>query len=300
MELNKNTHCYTFEKKIFNDGLLDETVDATYIINLEGNGRIESILNQLENYHPTNIVYIVHNKGYKKCEKTLPENVSYQDLTDAFLQCFKHSEENHYKNILILEDDFIFDEKIKDKSHIKNINTFNFEHKTEAYIFKLGVLPKILIPYNSYIYKGMSVGTHCCIYSEKLKKEIILKEEREKIKDWDIFFNLQKTSYIYYTPLCYQLFPVTENRESWGKELEFNTFFSLLNKIFQKIYSAYISILNLDKTPQPGYDIVYVISKILFYIILFLLFVIIHFINKKYLHIKLKSIKSVRKLLHLR
>ncbi len=198
-----------------------------------------------------------------------------------------------------MEDDFIFDEKIKDKSHIKNINTFNFEHKKEAYIFKLGVLPKILIPYNNYIYKGMSVGTHCCIYSEKLKKEILLKEEREKIKDWDIFLNLQKTSYIYYTPLCYQIFPVTENRESWGKELEFNTFLSLLNKIFQKIHTTYISILNLDKTPQPGYNIAYVISKILFYIILFLLFVIIHFINKKYLHIKLKFIKSVRNLLHL-
>ena len=88
MEIEKNTYCYFFEKITFNDGLLNETVDATYIINLENNGRYNQIITQLEEYHPTNIVYIVHNKGYKKCKKKLPKNISYQDLTDAFLQCF--------------------------------------------------------------------------------------------------------------------------------------------------------------------------------------------------------------------
>ncbi len=292
MEIDKNTYCYTFEKKIFNDGLLDETVDATYIINLEGNGRLDSIMEQLAKYHPTNIVYIVHNKGYKKCEKTLPEKISYQDLTDAFLQCFKHSEDNKYKNILILEDDFMFDEKIKDKYHISNINKFNNTHKNESYIFKLGVLPKILIPYNGYVYRGLSVGTHCCIYSENLKKEVLFENNKKIIQDWDIFLNLYKRSYIYYIPLCYQLFPQTENKNNWGKELKYIPF---LNTIFQKIFNNYISILKLDTQPQPGYNISYAFAKFIFYIIVFIFIIIFYFLYKKTPYKKLKIFyKSIK------
>ena len=55
--------CYTFEQIEYSNGLLD--LDATYIIHLEGNGRIENIKSQLNEYHPTNLVYILYNKGYK-------------------------------------------------------------------------------------------------------------------------------------------------------------------------------------------------------------------------------------------
>jgi len=42
MELNNK--CYIFEKIIFNDGLLNDNIDATYILHLENNGRINEIL----------------------------------------------------------------------------------------------------------------------------------------------------------------------------------------------------------------------------------------------------------------
>ena len=81
-----SSHCYTFKKIKYNKGLLDNAVDATYIIHLEGNGRYDDIMNQLESYHPTKEVYIIFNKGYKKCSKDDRITLPAHDLTDAFLQ----------------------------------------------------------------------------------------------------------------------------------------------------------------------------------------------------------------------
>ena len=57
---------YTFKKMIFNDGFLNNSVEATYIIHLEGNGRYNDILEQLTKFHTPNIVYILFNKGYNQ------------------------------------------------------------------------------------------------------------------------------------------------------------------------------------------------------------------------------------------
>lgn len=53
--------CYRFEQYKYTDGLLNDSVDATYILHLEDNGRLESIKKQLNHCNPTNIVYIVKN-----------------------------------------------------------------------------------------------------------------------------------------------------------------------------------------------------------------------------------------------
>ena len=59
--LNYDTNCYHFEKIIFDKGLFDNCVDATYIIHLEGNGRYDDIMQQLTKYQPTKITYILFN-----------------------------------------------------------------------------------------------------------------------------------------------------------------------------------------------------------------------------------------------
>ena len=142
--------CYRFEQYIFNDGLLNDGVDATYIIHLENNGRIDHIMNQLTEYHSTNIVYILYNKGYKLCNKEQNIVLPADDLIDAFLYCFKHADENNYDNILILEDDFIFNTEIKQSAHINNINTFVNDNKNNDFVYLLGCIPYIQIPYNLY------------------------------------------------------------------------------------------------------------------------------------------------------
>ena len=136
-----NTNCYRLEKLDYADGLLD--IDATYIIHLEGNGRIDHIHEQLTKYHPSNTVYILYNKGFKQCEKKLHMDDSKIDLVDAFLSIFKDAQQKNYGTILILEDDFIFHEKIKDIQVRKNVMSFLKKKENEPIIYMLGCLPFI-------------------------------------------------------------------------------------------------------------------------------------------------------------
>ena len=56
-----DNNCYHLEEYTYNNAIF-KNVDATYIIHLEGNGRLELILQQLQKYHTTRTVYILFNK----------------------------------------------------------------------------------------------------------------------------------------------------------------------------------------------------------------------------------------------
>ena len=66
IESTNDSSCYRFEKLVFdsNSALLD--IDATYVLHLENNGRIDSVKAQLNEFQPTKEVFILYNKGYKK------------------------------------------------------------------------------------------------------------------------------------------------------------------------------------------------------------------------------------------
>jgi hypothetical protein len=275
--MEENIDCYRFEKIYFDDGILNDAVDATYIIHLEGNGRYDDIQKQLSQYHPTNTVYIVFNKGFKNCKKKLGEYIPPVDLVDAFLQCFKHSNKHNYNNILILEDDFIFDKKINEKKHQENVCSFLKNHSGKNFIYFLGCLPVLQVPYDYYTYQIIiSTGTHACIYSKNVRT-IILQMNQFSIFDWDGLFLMQMcgvtSKYAYYTPLCYQLFPQTENSKYWHIDKPQNTpFFNWIDTNFGKIHKLLFKILLLDQQLQPGYNFFYFFSRLLFFILLFLLY----------------------------
>jgi len=215
--------CYAFEKIEYKDGLLSECVDATYVIHLEGNGRLESVKKQLAEYCPTRLVYILLNKGYKKCNK--PEYVknSARDLVDANLQIFKHAEQQGYGNILVLEDDFIFSPKIKEQKHQDNIHQFLRTHTNQPICYLLGCVPYILIPYDYNNYRQLiSTGTHCVVFNKKMR-EVVLNENPEKIADWDVYFNFShfNRKRVYYDCLCYQLVTETENSRTWAENMAY-------------------------------------------------------------------------------
>ena len=126
--------CYTFKKISYDSGFMDDSVDATYVIHLEGNGRLESIHLQLEKKHPTKEVYILFNKGYKKCKKELSQQIPPIDLIDAFKQIFIHAKGQNYNNIIIFEDDFILNENIKDHE-TDEINLFINQQKNTSFIY---------------------------------------------------------------------------------------------------------------------------------------------------------------------
>lgn len=278
-QLQQNEKCYTFKHIKNTDGLFNKTIDATYVIHLEGNGRHESIIKQLNEYHITNDVYILYNKGFKKCKKT--DNIVYpaDDLTDAFFQIFKHANKKNYDNILILEDDFIFDGKIKNINHINNINDFLIEKKDTSFIYYIGCIPFLSLPTirgkNTY-YNVASMGTHSVIYSKKYRENLIRDYVNTKyyMKDWDIINNMYSIKrYMYSSPLCYQLFAETENQKTWGGNNFLINFLSYIPKTLLKL-------LGIDKNIEPGYSIIYTISKILPIILLVLLVLFVFCIYK--------------------
>jgi hypothetical protein len=269
--LHDYKNCYNFKKITYSQGLLDEAVDATYIIHLEGNGRYDDILNQLTQFQPTKIVYIVFNKGYKNCQKDKNITLPAHDLVDAFLEIFKHANNpnQNYNNILILEDDYFFNEKINQETNRSNICTFLNNHKNEDFQYLLGCIPFIKIPYSwdfNHYMSLISLGTHSSIYSKKNREEL-LKIDKINIYDWDIYNCIHSRRYAYKEAVCYQLFPETENSKSWG---ESNYILFLLAKMVKSLFK----ILKLDTQIEPGHSFFYIFSKMIFFIILLLLFYI--------------------------
>jgi hypothetical protein len=254
--------CYSYEEYKFDNGILD--VDATYIIHLEGNGKYESIINQLHKYPISKKVYIVLNKGYKKCKKDPAITKPTLDLIDAYLEIFDHAKNN--RNILILEDDFIFDDKILDPFHRNNVN--QFIKKDSDFIYYIGLLPIIVSPHDYYNYKNiLSIGTHSVIYSKKIRDKIRLNED--KINDWDAYLKLHN-GYAYYTPLCYQLFPDTDNSAHWGDHNIILYNMAIISRFFMKI-------VGLDKSID-AYSYFYFVSKLWILLFLFIIWILLTFI----------------------
>jgi hypothetical protein len=267
-----NNNCYNFKKILFNKGVFDSSIDATYIIHLENNGRLDNIKSQLLKYKLTKTVYIVFNKGFKKCSKDPYINISSLDLVDAFLKIFMDAKNKNYNNILILEDDFFFNDNINDKHICNEINNFIINKNNENFIYYLGCLPYLILPYNNNTKKILySVGTHSCIYSKKMINNI-LNIDPKKITDWDLYHNLNSIRYTYNKPLCYQLFPDTENSKVW------ETYFFNLGYIGKLFYKK----IKLDVQPEPGFTFFYTFSKYILLFIITIIILLIFILYKKY------------------
>jgi hypothetical protein len=273
-----DTNCYNLKEYTFDNPIFN-SVDATYIIHLEGNGRLVHIEEQLKYYHPTKIVYIVFNKGFKKCEKAQHINKPPLDLIDAFFQCFKDANSKNYGNILILEDDFIFDKEILNRQHSNKIDIFLDEknRKEEIYVYYIGAITYLQSVFGYYHNRLIfSTGTQSCIYSKGFIKYILNNVKQETINDWDIYINFNYIRYKYYTSLCYQTFPETENLKYWDQG-------SLFLKYVLKILKYNKSIMKLDIQPQPGFNIMESSSRFMFWFIIvtfiLIIFFFIFFIN---------------------
>lgn len=282
--MEENKKCITFNQFIpsSNHNAMNDCIDATYVIHLENNGRMENIQKQLDFYAPTDTIFIVVNKGFRKCEKTLPKQQPPHDLVDMYLQIFKHAEENDIQgNILILEDDFIWSTEIK-RLNISSISNFLNAYKEKEIAYHLGVIPFMHIPvnfYNNYLLLGG--GSHSVIYTKPVRQRI-LKTDASVIHDWDIFLNSYITRYYYYMPLCYQLFPETDNQQYWGIH---NPIYHLFSYPMISLYRF----LELDRKAEPGFSIFYYLSVIPLYMIILLVFLILFFI------MSLTGIQSYRK-----
>ena len=271
---------------MYTDGIFNDSVDATYILHLEGNGRLKSIIKQITEIHPTNIVYIVFNKGFKNCKKILLKDTPPYDIIDTNINVFKHANDNNYNNILVLEDDFIFSDNIKNKNHINNINTFLLKKGGSDFIYQLGGKPFILFPIGNSTYLTLSTLGHADIFSKVSQNRLINDYNTGKITSYnhisglDVYILYQSifllNLYIYDIPLVYQIFPITHSQQHWYSN-------DVLSKCIQYLDLSYIKITNLDKTPQPGFSRFYIISKIvslvLFIFIIYVIYIIVFYLK---------------------
>ena len=254
-----NKECYNFELYNYNDGILNNFFDATYIIHLVNNGRLTDIKTKMTEIHTSNLVYIVYNKGFRNCNKHDYIISSMYDIIDVNIEIFKHAKLNNYNNILILEDDYIFSTEIKNKKNINIIEKFIKNKKNFQYY--LGCLPIIMYPVDFYNYRVICGGTTHAIIFSKLNREIILSHKQDNISDWDVYNN-NFQCYTFHKPLCYQTFPPTENQLNW-------------NKLILKYQIFGIQLLKLDVQPEPGFTIIYTLSKLFLIIVILIIFYLI-------------------------
>lgn len=235
--------------------------------------RHKNIKNQLKKLQPTKLVYIVFNKGFRKCEKHLPENKSNFDIIHCNLEIFKHSLKENYSNILVLEDDFIIEESATNSKHINEVNKFCLQRKNKKYMLSLGSIPTLVLPY-SFKFRILlgGFGMQAIIYSRKYILYMLKKKDYiYKIGDWDEVNNWNIFNYLYYKPLITQIFPETENRKNYASNLGLT---NLVIKISNK--------LGMDKHPQPGFNIAYIVGHIfsitIIILIIWLLFKFVKYI----------------------
>jgi hypothetical protein len=134
----------------------------------------------------------------------------------------------------------------------------------------LGCLPYLRIPYdNNHNIVTNSIGAHSVIYSKAMRETTLTYNFNIH---WDRYLNQNFRRYMYDIPLCYQLFPETENYKNWHH---------LYGLVY--IIKYIMNQLELDKKVEPGYMYHYMFSKYIFYFFIICILVAIYsIINKIY------------------
>ena len=246
---------YTFKTLDFPEWIFD-CFDATYILYLDGSPRIDQIYKQLNLISPTKKVFLVINPGYKKIFKPLPKQNSENDVTFSHYVACKHAVVQKYSRILVLEDDFIYEEELFKKGVNEEIG--KFLDSTELDHYHLGCTPFLCVPSSMNLshWRIITGGcAHAIIHTKSGMQKFIedYEDHPEKLGGVDLYFATKFRTYMFHSPLITQKFPETENKKTaWGSGSIGNNFGSLI-----------VWGLNLDKITRPGFDQIYFGAKLL-------------------------------------
>jgi hypothetical protein len=285
------TDCYTFKIVNFDNSILDSFIDMTYVLVMENSKREKNMYKELNLFKPTKKVKIQYNKGFKNCKKKLYDYQTNWDLMDATYNIMLDAKKNDYKNILILEEDFIANNDEITNKNIKNIKNYITNEKIDVYLLG-NFIPSINVKFNTHLkcsyYKLPCGGTHGYIITNtgidtfihlyKSGNYNLLKNiSNNGHIDW-LYNSTYFKTYYYYKPLIIQPLEETEN-------LLLNNFsYKISNKLIYKLKLLYINLFGLNKKNKNklinSYNNLYTYSKILipvfFIIILFIIFIIIN------------------------
>ncbi len=266
-----NEHCYILEKLKIKEGIFDEIVDACYIIHLIGSPRLRNVYKQTYELPLCKNTMICHNKGFKKCRKDLKVQRSPHDLLNCYKYILANALREKYQQIIILEDDFIYENALFNPFYQKNIIKFLNKNncKNRDFIFSLGGLPTcqslyVTNPYFTNLY--LSCGTHALLYSNKAIENVY--KNMKSMNDIDEFTS---THYFYkryghIIPLITQTFPETENTKSWGSHYSINYKNNNYEFNFYQIVKYFFYMFKLHKSTKH-YNTVSLLSLLLFYLV---------------------------------
>ena len=269
---------YRFETQEYTDGLF--SVDAAYVIHLEHNGRLPQLTQELAARHPANVVHILFNPGYKKMAKDLPQQAPAHDLVHAYKHVFKDARERGYDRVLVLEDDFMFRKDLH-LSDAAKVNAYLETHSNRRMMYQLGCIPGLMVPVGGSTYLTIACGTHACVYTRKLRDHVL--QYKGYIRDWDFFMTFHSLRYAYSIPLCYQLYPATENSDHWMPLFGYTDFLKKL-----------IRLVGLDKRAEPAFSICYWGAKMNFYNMIAVVALVVYF-RKEILSLNSEKIYSYSK-----
>lgn len=269
---------YRFETKEYSDGLF--SVDAAYVIHLENNGRLSQLTRELEARHPANVVHLLFNPGYKKMAKDLPLQAPAHDLVHAYKHVFQDARERGYDRVLVLEDDFMFRKDLQ-PSDVAQVNTYLETNSNRRMMYQLGCIPGLMVPVGGGTYLTVACGTHACVYTQKFRDYVL--QFKGYIRDWDFFTMVRCLRYAYSIPLCYQLYPATENSDHWMPLFGYT---NLLKRA--------IRLVGMDKRAEPAFSICYGGAKMIFYGMLALVALVVYF-RKAILSLNFEKIYSYSK-----
>ncbi len=263
-----NESCYTLEEINYPKGIFDNSVDITYVITMDNaTERQKKVYNQLNKFRPTKKVIIVKNKGFRKCDKHDYNHnkidISYKDLTYTNMYIFHLAKK--YNHILILEDDFIFSNKLLNNKITNSINQFIIDKNPNIYY--LGCLPYIFnIFNNSHPNVCLSTATHAVIYGKTIREYLgKVYKHKTNYKDIDVMTGTLSGMYMYKEPLSIQLVLETENKKNWGHG-------GILTKLGGLLLTKFMNVLELDKEENIEYKWNNLYHKLfIFNIILYLL-----------------------------
>lgn len=269
---------HKIEEICIDNSIFDSIADCTYVCLCCGENpkRLPSVLKNIKILKPTQNVKLVYNKGYKNCDCSLSVN---HDLVNNQTYIFEDAIRNNYSRILWLEDDFELPEKIG-KDHIRSISDFIKQNNPDIYGLGNFSLPKItslFSPHQKVLFNYLPMS-HAVFYNNNAMRKIVkyYKGHKNPIElgtDTSIMYINNIEVYRYYIPLVFQKLPETENqKEGWKNQ----KFIIPLN-----LASGIPKLLNLHKSLQPGYTILYILPYILYLLLLILFVVLIKYIYKK-------------------
>jgi hypothetical protein len=214
--------CYTqVEYKLDGPGLFEDCLDAAYLLTMSNSTR--DWLTEYQKHRPYSSLVVQYNQGFKNCHKPqLFEQRSDSDLADSLGQIFRTALARNQTRILVLEDDFIFDHY--DAKDIQNISTFIQSRNMDMY--HLGTYSLIGVP-GPHIRILQAYHTHGMIYcSPRYMTEYLeaLMARTTRIVTDHFYNSCRYVKYHYKKPICFQLFPVTENSFVWDPTGEHRKF----------------------------------------------------------------------------